>query len=137
MVSPSCHVDLCRLTEEHIQAHSNILLTGPKQHFISQKDATVPKHTSYKPKKTQLYLGGRSLCDRLHSPQHAESQLQVARAENSSQVGGQVRYMVACDATDGAEVGGHLLHHVTVAQASYLSHQIKSMAMKTTSSQLQ
>ena len=91
----------------------------------------------------QLYLGGCSLCNCLHAPQHAKGQLQVARAEGSGQVGGQVRHMVACDAADGAEVGGHLFHHVAVAQASYLSqpHQVscsgddpKSTAVKTKSS---
>lgn len=76
-----------------------------------------------KPGEVEKYLGGCCLCDCLHAPQHAESKLQVVRAEHGCQVGWQVLYMVTSDAADRAQVGRHLLHHVAVAQGSHLSHQ--------------
>ena len=103
----SHNVDLCTLTKAQTSSLKHVTDRTTNSLHIQQK-------------QMQHYLGGRSLCNCLHSPQHAESQLQVARAEGSGQVGGQVLHMVPCDAADGAEVGGHLFHHVTVAQASYL-----------------
>ena len=61
-------------------------------------------------------------CYSLHTLQHVVKQLQVLGGEHLGHAGPQFIHMVPCHSAAGAEVGGHLFHHVTVAQACHLQH---------------